>query len=173
MNKDRGLFERKRGSGIWWIRYADQYGKNHREKVGPKSEARKIYYQRKTEARLEQFSPSFIVRHVQSKAAELNRLEKAVAKNTALLRLPEIPQPSLIASRNGSGLPTESGIYFVWNSGEVVYVGQTISLKHRARLCHEHIEEGDQISFLRIEREELNFSENYYIGIARPSRNRR
>ena len=38
-----GLFEKAKGSGQWWIRYADQYGHIHREKVGPKSLAQKAY----------------------------------------------------------------------------------------------------------------------------------
>ena len=47
--KDRGLFERPKGSGIWWVRYFDEVGRERREKVGPKALARKRYMQRKTE----------------------------------------------------------------------------------------------------------------------------
>src|SRR5262245_29788677 len=32
--KVRGVFERPKGSGTWWIRYADEFGVIHREKVG-------------------------------------------------------------------------------------------------------------------------------------------
>ncbi len=46
---DRGLFERPKGSGVWWIHYHDVDGRKHREKVGPKALARKRYMQRKTE----------------------------------------------------------------------------------------------------------------------------
>ena len=46
-----GLFEKAKGSGQWWIRYADQYGHIHREKVGPKSLAQKAYAKRKTQIR--------------------------------------------------------------------------------------------------------------------------
>src|SRR5262245_27473614 len=35
--KIRGVFERPKGSGIWWIRYADEFGQIHREKVGMRS----------------------------------------------------------------------------------------------------------------------------------------
>lgn len=45
--KDRGLFERPKGSGIWWIRYADHLGKERRKKVGSKSNARKAYQKQK------------------------------------------------------------------------------------------------------------------------------
>lgn len=49
--KDRGLFERPPGSGIWWIRYHDATGRERREKVGSKSAARARYIQRKDEGR--------------------------------------------------------------------------------------------------------------------------
>lgn len=47
----RGIFERPKGSGTWWVRYADQNGKLHREKAGPKGLARELYEKRKTEVR--------------------------------------------------------------------------------------------------------------------------
>jgi len=52
-----GLFEKAKGSGQWWIRYADQYGHIHREKVGPKSLAHKAYAKRKTQIREGLFFP--------------------------------------------------------------------------------------------------------------------
>jgi len=60
--KDRGLFERPKGSGVWWIRYTDEEGQEHREKVGPKELARSIYQQRKTEIRLQKFDPDRVTR---------------------------------------------------------------------------------------------------------------
>jgi hypothetical protein len=45
----RGLFERPLGSGIWWINYYVK-GKQHREKVGRKSDAIKLYAVRKADA---------------------------------------------------------------------------------------------------------------------------
>lgn len=45
--KDRGLFERPPGSGIWWIQYNDSEGKKRREKVGTKAAARSLYMKRK------------------------------------------------------------------------------------------------------------------------------
>jgi integrase len=60
MTRERGVFERPKGSGIWWIRYADQYGKLHREKVGPKSLARAAYQKRKTEIKEGKFFPERI-----------------------------------------------------------------------------------------------------------------
>ncbi|MFC1580006.1 tyrosine-type recombinase/integrase [Thermodesulfobacteriota bacterium] len=58
--KTRGVFERLKGSGDWWIRYADQYGQMHREKVGPKSLAIANYMKRKTEIREGKFCPEMI-----------------------------------------------------------------------------------------------------------------
>lgn len=60
--QDRGLFERPTGSGIWWIRYHDAQGREHREKVGPKSLARQAYQKRKTQVREGQFFPGDLVK---------------------------------------------------------------------------------------------------------------
>ena len=55
--KDRGLFQRPKDSGIWWVCYFDADGRKHREKVGPKALARKVYEKRKTEVREARFFP--------------------------------------------------------------------------------------------------------------------
>lgn len=47
----RGIFERPKGSGIWWISYWDAAGKWHREKVGRRSVALEAYHTRKREIR--------------------------------------------------------------------------------------------------------------------------
>jgi len=59
---DRGLFQRPKDSGIWWIRYHDENGREHREKVGPKGLARKAYRRRKTEIQERRFFPERIGR---------------------------------------------------------------------------------------------------------------
>ncbi len=48
--KARGVYEKVRGSGIWWIRYMGDSGIK-REKVGRKSDATALYAQRKSEVR--------------------------------------------------------------------------------------------------------------------------
>ena len=53
----RGTFERPKSSGIWWVRYCDQYGRLHREKVGPKGLAKEVYQKRKTAIREGKFFP--------------------------------------------------------------------------------------------------------------------
>src|SRR5215471_15575474 len=45
----RGVYENPEGSGIWWIHYYGS-GKRHREKVGRKSDAIKLYQSRKADA---------------------------------------------------------------------------------------------------------------------------
>jgi hypothetical protein len=49
--KPRGLFERPLGSGVWWINYYVK-GKQHREKVGRKNDALRLYGVRKADAAL-------------------------------------------------------------------------------------------------------------------------
>jgi len=60
--RTRGVFERPKGSGIYWFRYADQFGKLHREKVGPKSLAVQAYQKRKIEIKEGKFFPEMIRR---------------------------------------------------------------------------------------------------------------
>ena len=49
--KTRGVYENPPGSGVWWTNYYIS-GKRHREKVGPKAAAIKLYQKRKTDARV-------------------------------------------------------------------------------------------------------------------------
>jgi integrase len=56
----RGLFERPKGSGVWWVRYHDQHGREHRERVGPKGLAADVYRKRKTEIAERRFFPERI-----------------------------------------------------------------------------------------------------------------
>jgi integrase len=46
----RGVFEKVRGSGVWWIRYHDTDGRLRREKAGTKVVALKLYIKRKQQA---------------------------------------------------------------------------------------------------------------------------
>ena len=48
--KVRGVYERDRGSGVWWIRFAED-GKVRREKVGRRSDAVALYQKRKADVR--------------------------------------------------------------------------------------------------------------------------
>lgn len=53
--KQRGIYERS--PGRWWIRYADKRGKIHREAIGPKSLAERMYMIRKAEIAEGRFIP--------------------------------------------------------------------------------------------------------------------
>ena len=48
-NQDRGLFERPKHSGLWWIRYVGPDRREHFERGGTKTEARALLARRKTE----------------------------------------------------------------------------------------------------------------------------
>ena len=56
----RGVFERPKGSGVWWVCYFDQHGRRHREKVGPKALALKVYQKRKVAVVEGRFFPEHI-----------------------------------------------------------------------------------------------------------------
>jgi hypothetical protein len=58
--RPRGVFERPSGSNVWWVRYVDEHGCLHREKVGPKGLAKKVYQKRKTEVAERRFFPDRI-----------------------------------------------------------------------------------------------------------------
>ncbi len=55
---DRGVFEKQKGSKVWWIRYACQYGHLHREKIGPKGLAKAEYERQRVRARREGYCPT-------------------------------------------------------------------------------------------------------------------
>jgi hypothetical protein len=58
--RNRGVFERS--PGVWWVRYADETGQVHRERVGPKGLALKVYQKRKNEVQERRFFPERIAR---------------------------------------------------------------------------------------------------------------
>jgi hypothetical protein len=49
--KERGIYEKVPGSGIWWVRYAAADGKEHRELGGKLTDARALVERRRTEKR--------------------------------------------------------------------------------------------------------------------------
>jgi integrase len=53
----RGVFERPKGSGVWWINYYDADGLRHRERVGRKSVAERAYLERRLLVREGKFCP--------------------------------------------------------------------------------------------------------------------
>jgi len=79
----RGLFERPAGSGVWWVRYHDEHGREHREKVGPKSLAGKVYQKRKNEIAERRFFPEKLRRRDVLLA---DAIRDHLARNTSRLR---------------------------------------------------------------------------------------
>ena len=115
-------------------------------------------------------------RSVQAQLAQLRRDLRTARENAgamcALWNYPDVPDAQVACSFDGDGIPSASGIYFVWNSERVAYVGQSVNLKQRARLGHhERIEKGDRVSWLEFPVSMLNFAESFYIGITMPPRN--
>lgn len=49
MATKRGIFERTKGSGIWWVRWTDTEGRKRREKAGTRSAAEKLLAKRHTQ----------------------------------------------------------------------------------------------------------------------------
>ncbi len=49
MTPRRGIFEKQKGSGIWWIRWTDAEGAKRREKAGTRSAAEKLLAKRHTQ----------------------------------------------------------------------------------------------------------------------------
>jgi site-specific recombinase XerD len=56
----RGIYERVKDSGVWWIRYADSKGTIRREKAGSLSNAKKLYSIRKSAALQNQKLPFMV-----------------------------------------------------------------------------------------------------------------
>lgn len=48
--RQRGVFEKVPGSGVWWVRHFDADGRLRRERVGSKSAAIKVYNKRRNQA---------------------------------------------------------------------------------------------------------------------------
>lgn len=68
-------------------------------------------------------------------------------------------------------LPYASGVYFVWIENEVVYVGQSICLRNRISYSHECVTSDCELSWLELDKDQLNFAEAFYIGLLRPKFN--
>lgn len=101
--------------------------------------------------------------------------EEASAFGTPLPEYPDPPPPMVKPRPDGIGMPIISGIYFVWEKGEIVYVGQSIDLNARVRLGRRHhaVYEDDMLSFVQMDRNNLLWAECHYIGLLKPKRNKK
>lgn len=85
---------------------------------------------------------------------------------------PAPPPPHLAPTDFGHGLPDVSGIYFLWKDGVVEYVGKSEKLNQRVVLkSHHRLREHHTISFVLIDKQDLNWAECWYIGVLRPKLN--
>jgi hypothetical protein len=89
-------------------------------------------------------------------------------------KYPPIPTATIYPTKLGDNVPTESGIYFLWNKGHIIYVGQSINLQGRLRSSHPKIQEFPQstISWVLVSEKELVYAECYYIALCEPPLNR-
>src|SRR5262245_41971260 len=107
--KVRGVFERPKGSGIWWICYFDQYGRKHREKVGFKSAATKRYQQRKTEILFDKFNPEDVMgKHRRALVSEIIDDYIRVAEGRRLKAFEDVKQRLGWFRENIGNLPARS-----------------------------------------------------------------
>jgi integrase len=79
IKKQRGIFERPKGSGVWWVLYYDQNGKRHREKAGMRQSAISVYQKRKAEIREGVFFPKKVKREITFREIALEALEYSKA----------------------------------------------------------------------------------------------
>jgi len=87
------------------------------------------------------------------------------------IEMPNVPS-EVIQLKQKPTLPQEPGIYFIWDSFHVVYVGQSVCLANRVRIGHPNIKNGDKASFLLWPEDDLSLTECYYIWRCKPERNR-
>lgn len=86
-----------------------------------------------------------------------------------------IPPPTHdpVINNMPTSIPDASGIYFLWNGDSIEYVGQSIQLSKRLTLGSHHIlKPHHKISYLLIERVEIDWAEAWFIGVCRPISNR-
>lgn len=84
MTAIRGVYEKTKGSGIYWIRYTDAKGAYHREKVGRRSDAITLYNKRQHERTLRRKMPEkFHVKGVTFRELCDDALEYCAAENNA------------------------------------------------------------------------------------------
>jgi hypothetical protein len=84
---------------------------------------------------------------------------------------PNPPPAMAVLTPNGLGIPSSSGIYFVWSGETIVYVGQSIDLGKRVRRGHHAINRVETVSWVLVPAYMLDYAECFYIGTLRPQRN--
>jgi hypothetical protein len=81
------------------------------------------------------------------------------------------PPPRPAWNPSGSLLPPESaGVYFVYESGECVYVGESVNLRKRIS-GHPHVKGDRKVGFMLCSPHERKRFEAFYIGLLDPKLN--
>jgi integrase len=79
--KERGIYEKVKGSGQFYIRWADASGKMRKEKAGTLAVARKLLVKRKNESQIERKLPSLTRRRVRFSELTADMLEHSKRNN--------------------------------------------------------------------------------------------
>lgn len=154
------------------MRHCDKLVKAAQAKSTMKKTQEKIKEKEK-EARAE------LAKNLRFSRNRLREIEKEMVHKTDSLEklqlasnYPAPPPPEIKANKRGLGLPETCGIYFIWERGVIVYVGQSVRLSRRLRIGHhEKLREGNLISYIEFSENELYWAECYYIGTTCPTRN--
>ena len=81
------------------------------------------------------------------------------------IQFPTPPAPKITVTRNGVGVPEESGVYFVWKGARIVDVGQAGNFHKRCRSStHPRMHEGEGLSWVIVRggKRRREIAEGYY-----------
>jgi hypothetical protein len=118
---ERGIFERPPGSGTWWIRYADEHGRMHREKtqkqgVSPNSrrgEIGRFPFSGPAGVRALRRNPNSCNEVVTSLCpAGRFRSSRPASRPACLARLPSPPPQDGERAETGDGVPRTQVVFF-------------------------------------------------------------
>lgn len=84
---------------------------------------------------------------------------------------PPPPMPSA-GMETAQNIPSASGVYFVWENKQVVYVGESVDLRRRLAAGHEHFKGDRKVSFVVCDTRQRRRLEAFYIGLLDPSLNK-
>jgi integrase len=137
MREIRGVFERDKGSGIWWIRWTDTESNKRREKVGRRSDAVSLLAKRKTEKLLQAKFPEVLDRSILfadllDDAVEHSRATNS-ARSTHEIELKINRLRSEWGNRKASGITKQEIIR--WLHAETTKRHWTVATANRWQAC--------------------------------------
>jgi hypothetical protein len=87
-------------------------------------------------------------------------------------KMPPVPKPFILFTGQVlECLPEKPGVYFIWESGEIIYVGQSANVRSRLTSGHHVVKAGQMISYIECDRHDLLAYEAYYLWLCRPTKN--